>query len=440
MADEFGKANDEEGGKPVDVLLQCPLGPIIYDKQPKELLTEFKNLYEGRIKRIDRENGDKPELKIAALEEWVKDLTEQNAVLIDVASELERESHKRVALLESRLKCSARATRESMLRIQDFEAKTWEASAERVKAQTCSLKTKSDLLLLEQEQIKLKEEVAGLRCDISTLLQFIRRGRKTDNWNFSDLALNEVSQEELQCAFKGIVRETQAGGEGEMFDEDSRASEITKLNTALMQEIIEKDSIIARLEGEVTHLSHELSLSESAHTIDKLGAFLSESNESSVCHMRVQLERSREENEKKSFVIVSLKEGLVDAKKRIAELQRHISDLEKASRETRDVLTNEVAAKHDQVLVLRGELGKLEEALHQACVQARFKDDIVKEMRQEIRSSRAKVASLESEIQNRTLECGDRGVGSFHLSQTADYSHMSGGQDYSQHSSRKHST
>ncbi|KAG8224560.1 hypothetical protein J437_LFUL002164 [Ladona fulva] len=263
-----------------DSVSHCSIGHSSCNMKAKEVLEEFKKLYESRIKRIDQEGPNSLELKVKVLEEWVQELYKQNAMLVDAAEELEREACERVALLESRLKCSARAARESTLRLQQFESQALEASAKRVKAETSSL-------------------ISG---DLSSSIS-LDHSRKT----------------------------------------------------SLLEQDVNKDSIIARLETEVTRLSQELALCESAQEINRLGISINERNED--------------------------------------------------AREARDVLTNEVAQKHDQVLLLRSENEKLEEDLHKASMQTRFKDDIIKEMRQEIRAARAKVAALEYHIECHNMEC-----------------------------------
>lgn len=58
----------------------------------------------------------------------------------------------------------------------------------------------------------------------------------------------------------------------------------------------------------------------------------------------------------------------------------------------RAALTAEVAEKHDQVLGLRRDVQHLEEKLRQADMQTHFKDDIIKELRKEIKIRDNKVS------------------------------------------------
>lgn len=58
----------------------------------------------------------------------------------------------------------------------------------------------------------------------------------------------------------------------------------------------------------------------------------------------------------------------------------------------RSALTAEVAEKHDQILALRREVAALEDQLRQADMQTHFKDDIIKELRKEVKVARSKVS------------------------------------------------
>lgn len=62
------------------------------------------------------------------------------------------------------------------------------------------------------------------------------------------------------------------------------------------------------------------------------------------------------------------------------------SSLLQSARDMRDALTAEVADKHDSIRALRREQQALEEQCRQIDKQAHFKDDIIKELRKEIRN------------------------------------------------------
>ena len=70
---------------------------------------------------------------------------------------------------------------------------------------------------------------------------------------------------------------------------------------------------------------------------------------------------------------------------------RHIDGIFKASRDVQSTLTAEVAEKHDAIVALRRETSQLEEQLRQSDMQTHFKDDIIKQLRKEVKLARAKV-------------------------------------------------
>nr|CAD7606674.1 unnamed protein product [Timema genevievae] len=66
-----------------------------------------------------------------------------------------------------------------------------------------------------------------------------------------------------------------------------------------------------------------------------------------------------------------------------------------SARDMRTALTAEVAEKHDQILAYRRESQQMEEQVRQADMQTHFKDDIIREMRKDIKMLRARVTALD---------------------------------------------
>ena len=76
--------------------------------QMQGLLNEFKLLYQNRLKKLEQQqeqphSAETIQLKIKTLESYVKDLLEQNDVLIQTIDELEKEANSRVNKLENKL-------------------------------------------------------------------------------------------------------------------------------------------------------------------------------------------------------------------------------------------------------------------------------------------------------------------------------------------------
>lgn len=81
--------------------------------QMRTIINEFKHVYQQKLKSLDEEENancqqesivnDKLKLKVKTLESYVKDLLEQNDVLVQTIDELEKEANSRMAKLEAKL-------------------------------------------------------------------------------------------------------------------------------------------------------------------------------------------------------------------------------------------------------------------------------------------------------------------------------------------------
>ncbi|CAG9858405.1 unnamed protein product [Phyllotreta striolata] len=124
----------------------------------------------------------------------------------------------------------------------------------------------------------------------------------------------------------------------------------------------------------------------------------------------------------------SLNSDLVKGRKKIVEQDRQLHDLERRTSEVEDlsrelkstreecetlqknmadmrqVLTEEVAVKHDAILKLKREYQELEERCIQADKQTAFRDDIIKELRKEIKQLKQQVTSEEVIKLNKTID------------------------------------
>jgi hypothetical protein len=89
--------------------------------QMQGLLNEFKLLYQNRLKKLELQephNEETIKIKIKTLESYVKDLLEQNDVLIQTIDELEKEANSRVAKLEIKLTKSTNAFKVNVIIFQ----------------------------------------------------------------------------------------------------------------------------------------------------------------------------------------------------------------------------------------------------------------------------------------------------------------------------------
>lgn len=63
-------------------------------------------------------------------------------------------------------------------------------------------------------------------------------------------------------------------------------------------------------------------------------------------------------------------------------------------KDVQEALTAEIADKHDEIRRLKDDIKELEEKLLHSDKQTQFKDDIIKELRKEVKVGRAKVRNI----------------------------------------------
>ncbi|XP_030749629.1 myosin heavy chain, skeletal muscle-like isoform X7 [Sitophilus oryzae] len=276
----------------------CPVSvgnTICGEANSLDIMKEFNRLYEDKMQQVDSEaGGDCSQEKIKLQQEWIRNLTQQNEMLVKAVQELEYEATERVKQLEDKLQKSAQCLCEVMRKYREHDFTT-------------------DLL---SEPL---QKISNLEDDIRNVLEFIRRIRENGDWNTDGLFFHKIKNVDLLGTNTASVKEittTSGTDEGEKL-----------LN--------EKERTV-------------IDLTEKLHYYKTFG---------DVESMAKELECKREEYN-------SLKEAMVDM---------------------RQVLTEEVASRHDQIILLKKEIQTLEDTCAQAEKQLIFKDDIIKELRKDIK-------------------------------------------------------
>ncbi|KAK6623288.1 hypothetical protein RUM43_009140 [Polyplax serrata] len=90
-----------------------------------------------------------------------------------------------------------------------------------------------------------------------------------------------------------------------------------------------------------------------------------------------------------------LKQEKCELIKKVNGLQENIKEINNNFKESRWALASEVAEKHDQVHEAQRRIVELEEQLRHADQQIQFKEDIVRELRKELRSTRKSMCNLD---------------------------------------------
>ncbi|CAF0935384.1 unnamed protein product [Brachionus calyciflorus] len=194
--------------------------------QMQGLLDEFKLLYQNKLKKFDLQeplNEETIKLKCKTLESYVKDLLEQNDVLVQTIDELEKEANSRVSKLENKIQKSTGHIKSLQKKIDQLNIN--------IESYEREIRHKNEsLTLLEKELERVKESydetIKTLSCRY-----------KPDESIFLNMTFqNEVHLKNL---------------------EDSLSSAI-KTKNELIFEIQEKDQKILDLQHELNKVNHDL--------------------------------------------------------------------------------------------------------------------------------------------------------------------------------------
>lgn len=103
----------------------------------QSLLGEFRQLYDGKLKVLDeaeQTGEDISRARVRLLQSYVKDLSEQNDVLVATVEELEQEANDRVIILEDKLQKNSTSVKDYMARARDLERELRSLTIEKTRA------------------------------------------------------------------------------------------------------------------------------------------------------------------------------------------------------------------------------------------------------------------------------------------------------------------
>ncbi|KAK9297295.1 hypothetical protein QLX08_009008 [Tetragonisca angustula] len=156
------------------------------ETETMKIIDEFQKLYEARIENVDQEfesEFDKVSMKLEISKEWIKNLKEQNVMLVQVVEDLEQAACNRVKLLEERLKHSSVLVSGNVSKSMNTE-KTIHTLSNRV----------SDL---EKDEKCMQQKIEFLQSDIRGLLELIRRAVEENHWNLDDIKFFEIQPSDI---------------------------------------------------------------------------------------------------------------------------------------------------------------------------------------------------------------------------------------------------
>ncbi|XP_043589621.1 interaptin-like isoform X3 [Bombus pyrosoma] len=162
------------------------IGEFCGETETLRIINEFQKLYETRIENVDREfenEFDQVCMKLEISKEWIKNLKEQNVMLVQVVEDLEQAACNRVKLLEQKLKHSSVLVSGNMSKSMNTEM-TIHTLSNRVS-------------ILEKDEKYMQQKIEFLQSDIRGLLELIRRAVQENHWNLDDIKFFEIQPSDI---------------------------------------------------------------------------------------------------------------------------------------------------------------------------------------------------------------------------------------------------
>ncbi|XP_020299271.1 sporulation-specific protein 15-like isoform X3 [Pseudomyrmex gracilis] len=328
------------------------------------ILDKFRKLYESRIEQIDRESdseSDRVSMKLQIMSDWIKDLGEQNIMLVHTVEDLEQAASNKVKLLEDKLKQSSQMMDNFTRSNQSEEALN--SLSNRVSQ-------------LEKDEKYLQQKIEYLQSDIRGLLEVIRRARRQNVWSLEGITFFEIQPEDIPIPLDCQV-------------ELERKIEDLKTELLVKDETMKK--YVSRLQCFYEKLKEHTKQSNQVNTCPMIASdqdceiILTPDILESVLNAKdmenKNLRRQLQNVESKLMICTyennigrnTLQLQLEEKCKKVQQLEDKLTCLEKETAETRDTLTTEIAT--------------LEKQNYHASIGNMLKDDLIREMRKELQQA-----------------------------------------------------
>ncbi|XP_058796952.1 kinesin-related protein 4-like isoform X2 [Phymastichus coffea] len=163
--------------------------PSSADAEPcsLQILSQFERFYQGRIAEIEANvkitDTQRNESKMKIMSDWIRDLGEQNTMLVQIVHDLEEATVERVKLLENKLQETSNLISHNMMN-SDKPGEDLNALSGRI----CEL---------VEEQDNMKTKIDFLHKDIDNLLEFIKRGRIENNWDLEGITFFAIQPSDI---------------------------------------------------------------------------------------------------------------------------------------------------------------------------------------------------------------------------------------------------
>lgn len=161
-------------------------GETCGETESLQILNEFRKLYEARIEKVDSESAnefDRLSMKMKIMTEWIKDLGEQNIMLVNTVQDLEQTASDRVKILEEKLKQSSKVVSDKILLSNQSE--------ERLNVLSNRIKE------LEDDEKYLHQSIEFLWIDIKGLLELLKRAQKNNCWSLDGIKFCYINPSDI---------------------------------------------------------------------------------------------------------------------------------------------------------------------------------------------------------------------------------------------------
>ncbi|XP_066137794.1 restin homolog isoform X3 [Euwallacea fornicatus] len=216
-------SNHTTGSNPTNISSGCPVlmgNNICGESNSLDIMKDFNRLYKDRMEQVECEAGENTlQEKIKLQQEWVRNLTQQNEMLVRAVQELEYEATDRVQQLEEKLQKSAQCLCEVMkkYREHDFVAD----------------------LLAEPLQ-----KISHLEDDMRNVLEFIRRIRENCKWNLDGLFFYTITARDLlgtKCEYANKFTNEDSPEEKELLqNQEQTIQEMMHCNCGNLNKIVDE--------------------------------------------------------------------------------------------------------------------------------------------------------------------------------------------------------
>ncbi|CAG7723589.1 unnamed protein product [Allacma fusca] len=162
------------------------------DSYLKAIFDNFNELYQDKMSWIDENipGGDTPAHVMAkknVLEHWVKDVIEQNNILVQTVEELEVEAEKKVQNLQKKVFEASELAKEHMGMIKEYEEQIKHLMKEKHIVEKQEEFFRKESVYLEKEKRRALDRLHTLENDNSSILALINRIRDMGVWDVNGL-------------------------------------------------------------------------------------------------------------------------------------------------------------------------------------------------------------------------------------------------------------